>query len=248
MPSRNSSRATTSRCVRTWAGPALNSAAFGSAVTNEPRPWKVSTSPAACRPGDGLPDDGAADAEVGDQQGLAGQPVAGPEVAGQDPLLQPFDQLMGQSASRGARIRRTRDHSVPKSIESVVQARACPLKVNPTPGRSGTRIRPRRSEPLAKQRVEPLEVFHPRLSRVRRGQVHVDLHREVRRESEPVWSARVASLQERGDAADPRRVRLQDVGRAGSISRTCSATLDSISPEAIGVSSASASAAWPSAS
>src|SRR3712207_5839103 len=37
---------------------------------------------------------------------------------------------------------------------------------------------------LVEQRVQPVEVLHPRLDRVGRGQVGVDLHGEVRRQPE----------------------------------------------------------------
>src|SRR5690606_907340 len=47
-------------------------------------------------------------------------------------------------------------------------------------------------EPFVEQRVEPVEVLDPRLDRVGRREVDVDLHREVRRELQ------VAVLGERG--------------------------------------------------
>ena len=60
---------------------------------------------------------------------------------------------------------------------------------------------------------EPLEVLDPRLARVGRGQVQVDLHREVRRELQTGLVGQRGQPQERRDAADARRVGLDDVGR-----------------------------------
>lgn len=54
------------------------------------------------------------------------------------------------------------------------------------------------------QRVEPIEVLHPRFDRVGRGQVAVNLHREVRRQRQPGLRREGGELQELGDAADPR--------------------------------------------
>ncbi len=56
-------------------------------------------------------------------------------------------------------------------------------------------------------------MLDPGLVRVRRGQVQVDLHREVRRQAQPRLVGQRHDLQERRDAADARRVGLDDVDR-----------------------------------
>ena len=58
-------------------------------------------------------------------------------------------------------------------------------------------------------------MLDPRLGRVGRGQVQVDLHRVVRREREPGVGGERGEPEERGDPADARRVGLHDAAVAG---------------------------------
>jgi len=66
-------------------------------------------------------------------------------------------------------------------------------------------------EALVEQRVQPVEVLDPGLVRVGRGQVHVRLHREVRRELQVRVVGQGRELQKLGDAPDPRGVGVDDV-------------------------------------
>ena len=138
---------------------------------------------------------------------------------------------------------------VPTSNESTVHALHCSLRVKPRPGALGhDHAALAGLEALVEERVEPLEVLDPGLARVGRREVEVDLHREVGCELE----TRVVG--ERGEPQEgvmpPTRGAsgwMMSAARA-SMRRTCSATLESISPVAMGVSRAAARWAWPSAS
>ncbi|MNI55041.1 hypothetical protein D3C73_1099670 [compost metagenome] len=58
-------------------------------------------------------------------------------------------------------------------------------------------------------------MLHPRLPRVRGGQVQVDFHGEVRREAQTSFIRQCGQAQELGDAADARSIWLDDVAAVG---------------------------------
>src|SRR4051812_47079840 len=66
-------------------------------------------------------------------------------------------------------------------------------------------------EALVEERIEPVEVLNPRFTRVRGGEVEVDLHGEVRGEAESALVGQGGETQELRDAAHPWRVGLDDV-------------------------------------
>src|SRR5689334_5063546 len=68
-----------------------------------------------------------------------------------------------------------------------------------------------RLQTLVEQGIQPLEMLDPRFARIRGREVQVDLHREVRSELKTVVVGKRRQLEERRDAADPWRVRLDDV-------------------------------------
>lgn len=80
-----------------------------------------------------LADDRAGYAVLVDEFGLRGQLVAGRQVPGEDLVLQPGDHPLRESCCHD-----------PNSALSFVNARIRSLSVNPSPGRSGTQIRPSR--------------------------------------------------------------------------------------------------------
>jgi hypothetical protein len=98
-------------------------------------------------------------------------------------------------------------------------------------------------QPLVEHWLQPFEMLDPRFARIGRSEVQVDLHREVRRQLKVLVVGERTDLQERCDAADVRRVGLDEINRVMRIRSQCSATLVSISPVAIDVSSCAASTA-----
>jgi hypothetical protein len=88
------------------------------------------------QPGHGFADDGPGHAVLLDELGLRGQFAAGWQVAGKDLVLQPGDDPLGQRRGHG--------QIIANSAVSLVSARIRSLRVTPSPGRSGSHIRPSR--------------------------------------------------------------------------------------------------------
>src|SRR5471032_3633476 len=61
--------------------------------------------------------------------------------------------------------------------------------------------------------LKPFEVLEPRFTRIRGGEMEVNLHREVRREAEALEVGQAHDLQERRDAPHARCVRLDEIRR-----------------------------------
>ena len=84
------------------------------------------------KPGDRLPDHRAGDAVLVDELGFRGQLVPGGQFAGKDLVLQAHDHPLRQCGRH------------PNSALSFVKLRIWSLSVKPSPGRSGTQMRPSR--------------------------------------------------------------------------------------------------------
>ena len=126
-----------------------------------------------------LPRHGAGDGVLLDQLGLGRQLRAGSEVAAEDLVLEPGDDVLGAGLHG-------RDHALKVAVSSVCSAHLVRQREAQAGALRHEDAAVADLDPLLEQRVQPLEVLDPRLGRVGRGEVQVDLHRVVRRQREPV--------------------------------------------------------------
>ena len=141
------------------------------------------------QPGDRLADHRPRHRELVDELGLGWQLVAGRQVAGEDLVLQAGDDPLRRTVSSS----RAHHHGLPKRRRL---HRPGPHRVAEREPEPCALRQPHAAvanvDALVEEWVQPLEVLDPRLGRIRRGQMQMDLHRVVRcerqiRRGRPAW-------------------------------------------------------------
>src|SRR3954447_1880628 len=179
----------------------LNDVGSGIASTNEPRPWNVSIRPSA--------------------RSLVTASRTTVRETRYSSMSSASDGSLWPGGSSPARILCFRPATNPCASVVVIVATSSPAELGALLGERPHLLAEREAEPgpvgnpdpavadldaLVEQRVEPLEVFDPRLGGVRRREVQVDLHRVVRRQGQACMRRQRRELQEGRDPADAWRV------------------------------------------